>query len=163
MAVLERELADAAPQPNADAIPASLWQRGGSPRHVLIMSLIGTVVLGLFASRDLSFWAQRLSGGPLVEEVQSVTALWDEAAAALGLVLPQETLRSAVRRFLDCDWEKCPIHPFDAGLRTYLVRGSAAYRSIRFEKFSARGRSATVVGAPSSWPKAGLVRAGLVG
>jgi hypothetical protein len=125
MAVLERELADAAPQPNADAIPASLWQRGGSPRHVLIMSLIGTVVLGLFASRDLSFWAQRLSGGPLVEEVQSVTALWDEAAAGLGLALPQETLRSAVRRFLDCDWEKCPIHPFDAGLRTLFGPGTS--------------------------------------
>jgi hypothetical protein len=103
MAVLERELADPPPQPSADAIPAPLRRRGGSPRQVLLITLIGTAVLALFASRDLSSWAERLSG-PLAEQMQNIATGWDQAMTALGLTRPYDTLRSAMSHFLDCHW-----------------------------------------------------------
>jgi hypothetical protein len=107
MAVLERELTDTPPQTSADAIPASLQRLGGSPRQVLLVSLVGTAALALFASRDLSSWAERLSGA-VAEQTQNVAADWDQAMAALGLVVPHDALRSAVGRFLECQWEIGP-------------------------------------------------------
>jgi hypothetical protein len=107
MAVLERELAASPPQPAADAIPARLRRRGGSPRRVLVITLIGTVVLVLLASRDLSSWAERLSG-PMAEQTQHFASVWDQTMAALGLVRPYDTLRSGMRHFLDCQWDNCP-------------------------------------------------------
>jgi hypothetical protein len=104
MAVLEHELADTPPQTSADAIPARLRRRGGSPRQVLATSLVGAAVLALFTSRDLSSWAERLSG-PLAEQTQNFASGWDQTMAALGLVRPYETLRSAMSQFLDCRWE----------------------------------------------------------
>jgi hypothetical protein len=109
MVAPERELAATAPQP-ADAIPPRLRRRGGSPRQVLVISLIGTVALSLFASRDLSTWAERLSGGPLAKEVQRVAAAWDEALTALGFTWPHDTLRSVFSRFLDCNWGDVDEH-----------------------------------------------------
>lgn len=107
MAVLERELVDTPPQPAADAIPARLRRSGGSPRQVLVITLIGTVVLALFASRDLSSWAERLSG-PLAEQTQNFASVWDQAMAELGLVRPHETLRSAISHFLEYRWDNSP-------------------------------------------------------
>jgi hypothetical protein len=107
MAVLARELADPAPQSSADAIPARLRRSGGSPRQVLVVSLIGITVLALFASRDLSSWAERLSG-PLAERTQNFASAWDHAMAALGLASPHDALHSAVRRFLEYQWDHGP-------------------------------------------------------
>ena len=72
-----------------------------------MISLVGTAVLALFASRDLSSWAERLSG-PLAEQTQNFASSWDQAMAALGLVRPHDTLRSAMSHFLDCQWDNCP-------------------------------------------------------
>ena len=107
MAVLERELADTPPQPSADAIPTSLRRRGGSPRQFLVIALVGTAVLGLFASRDLSSWAERLSG-PMAEQAQNFAAGWDQAMTTLGLTRPYDTLRSTMGHFLDCRWDNGP-------------------------------------------------------
>jgi hypothetical protein len=105
MAVLERELPQATPQPHAtaDAIPTSLRRRGASPRQVLATSLIGAAILALFASRDLSSWAERLSG-PLAEQMQNIATGWDQAMTTLGLTRPYDTLRSGMGHFLDCHW-----------------------------------------------------------
>ena len=107
MAVLERQLPQTAPQPAADAIPASLRRDGASPRQVLATSLIGAAVLALLASRDLSSWAERLSG-PLAEQLQNIAAGWDQAMTTLGLTRPYDTLRSGMGHFLDSHWENGP-------------------------------------------------------
>ena len=107
MAVLERELANPAPQSSADAIPARARRRGGSPRQVLVVILVGITVLALFASRDLSSWAEHLSG-PLAEQTQNFASAWDHAMAALGFASPHDALHSAVRRFLEYQWDDGP-------------------------------------------------------
>jgi hypothetical protein len=66
------------------------------------------LVLALFASRDLSSWAERLGGGPLAEQTQSFAARWDQTLEALGFVRPHDALRSAVDRFLECQWNGGP-------------------------------------------------------
>ena len=112
MAVLEHELANTpqqpTAQPTADAIPSSLRRGAGSPDQVFVIALIGSIVLALFASRDLASWAERLSGGPFTEQAQSFAARWDQTMAALGFTLPHDTLRSAAARFLECQWDGGP-------------------------------------------------------
>jgi hypothetical protein len=113
MAVVERELPDASmPAPpaatSADAIPLGLRRRGGSPRQVLAMTAIGTLVLAVFASHDLSRWLDRFGGGPLLEPLQQAAATWDSAMEGLGLTAPAETLRTAMRRLLDARWTAPP-------------------------------------------------------
>jgi hypothetical protein len=110
VAVLERETVDTPPRPSADAIPASLWRGRASPGQVVAIILIGSLVLALLASRDLSSWAERL-GGPLAEQTQSFAARWDQRMETLGFVWPHDTLRSAVDRFLECQWNSCPRAP----------------------------------------------------
>lgn len=61
----------------------------------------------LAASRDLSSWAEHLSG-PLAEQTQNFASIWDQAMATNGLGRPHDTLRSAVIHFLDCQWDNCP-------------------------------------------------------
>ena len=108
MAVLERETFDTTPQPSADAIPASLWRGGASPTQLVAIILIGSLVLALLASHDLSSWTERLGGGPVAEQTQSFAARWDHTMEALGFVRPHDTLRSAVDRFLECQWNSGP-------------------------------------------------------
>ena len=108
MAVLERETVDTTPPPSADAIPASLWRGGASPAQVVAIILIGSLVLALFASRDLSSWAERLGGGPLAAQTQGFAARWDQTMETLGFVRPHDTLRSAVDRFLERQWNTGP-------------------------------------------------------
>lgn len=83
-----------------DAIPPRLRRAGTTPRGVLLMCVIGTLVLGLFASRDLVTWVQRFEQAPLNHLAQE----WDGWMADLGLVRPQETLRSAVAGWMDMGW-----------------------------------------------------------
>ena len=108
MAVLEREAVDTTPRPSADAIPTSLWRGGASSGQVLAIIIIGSLVLALLASRDLSSWAERLGGGPLAEQTQGFAARWDQTMEALGVVRLRDTLRSAVDGFLDCQWDHDP-------------------------------------------------------
>ena len=107
MVAVERELSET-PAPaaatTADAIPLKLRRRGGSPRQVLALTVVGTLALGLFASRDLPSWTDRLGDGPVAERVQALAAEWDRAMAALGLAEPHEALRSAIRHLLDWQW-----------------------------------------------------------
>jgi hypothetical protein len=106
---VERETVDITPGPSTEAIPARLWRRGGvSPAQVVAMILIGSLVLALFASRDLSSWAEHLDGGPVAEQTQSFAARWDQTMEALGFVRPHDTLRSAADRFLECQWNSSP-------------------------------------------------------
>jgi hypothetical protein len=83
-----------------DAIPPRLRRTGTTPRGVLLICVIGTLVLGLFASRDLVTWTQRLENPPL----QRLVERWDGWMAELGLVRPHETLRSAAARLVDLGW-----------------------------------------------------------
>jgi hypothetical protein len=104
MVVVEHELTPTTTAPSADAIPLKLRLRGGLPRQVLALTLIGTLVLAVFASRDLSSWLERMGGGPLLMPLQDAAAEWDSAMARLGLTLPHEALRSAIRKLLDWQW-----------------------------------------------------------
>ncbi|HUI34920.1 MAG TPA: hypothetical protein VLX67_05320, partial [Stellaceae bacterium] len=92
MVALEKELLPVAAQPSADAIPSALRRRGGSPRQVLALSLIGTLVLAVFASRDLSSWLDRMGDGPILVPLQRAAAEWDGAMARLGLDRPERAL-----------------------------------------------------------------------
>ena len=104
MVALERELPVIAASPSADAIPLALRRRGGSPRQVLAIVLIGALVLAIFASRDLSAWLDRLGDGPVLAPLQRAAAQWDGAMARFGLDRPHQTLRDGVRAALDREW-----------------------------------------------------------
>ena len=87
-----------------DAIPPALRQRGSTPRQVLVMTVIGTLVLAVFASADLSSWLDRMGGGRFLTPLQHAAAEWHGAAARLGLDRPQKLLRSTMHRMLDWQW-----------------------------------------------------------
>jgi hypothetical protein len=111
MVAVERELSEAPPPaaaPTADAIPLALRRRGGTPRQVLALTVVGILALALFASRDLPSWTDRLGDGPVAERAEALAAKWDRAMAALGLVEPHEVLRSAIRHLLDWQWGEQP-------------------------------------------------------
>ena len=59
--------------------------------------LIGTLVLALFASHDLSSSLDRAGGGPVLEPLQRAAAQWDGAMSRLGLTRPAEMLRDSIR------------------------------------------------------------------
>jgi hypothetical protein len=88
----------------ADAIPPALRRRGVATRQMFVACLAGAAVLALFASRDLPGWTERLGDSTLAHELRTLAGGWDRAMEALGLVLPHETLRDAVRRVLDWQW-----------------------------------------------------------
>ena len=98
MVALEKELsanrAAAPPPAAADAIPLSLRRSGGTPRQVLAMSVIGTLLLAVFAAPDLSSWLDRMGGGPMLEPLQNAAAEWEAAVARLGLTAPHEAIRA---------------------------------------------------------------------
>lgn len=109
MVALERELVETQPAAiTADAIPLKLRRTGGTARQVFAMALIGTVVLALFASRDLVSWTERLGDNPAALTAQQLAAAWDDRMAALGLTRPHEMLRDGFRRLLDCRWGDPP-------------------------------------------------------
>ncbi|HEV2336967.1 MAG TPA: hypothetical protein VGS13_15790 [Stellaceae bacterium] len=68
------------------------------------VTLVGTLVLAMLASRDLVTWTERLGDSRALEAVQSLAAEWDGMMAKLGLVRPHEELRLAIRRLLDWEW-----------------------------------------------------------
>lgn len=105
MVAVERELPEpAAGAPVADAIPLSLRRRGGTPRQVLGVTLIGSLVLAVFASHDLAAWLDRMGDGPLLAPLQQAAAGWDGAMRRAGLTWPEERLHAAVRRALERSW-----------------------------------------------------------
>ena len=109
MVALEREPVEpAATTISADAIPLRLRRTGGTPRQVLAMTVVGVIVLALFASRDLASWTERFGGSPAVMAAQGVAAEWDQRMAALGLTRPHEALRDTLRRLLDWQWGSPP-------------------------------------------------------
>ena len=109
MVALEREIVETPPSTiSADAIPLKLRRRGGTPRQVFAITLIGTLMLALFASRDLASWTERLGDGPAALVAQKVAATWDDHMAALGLTRPHELLRDGFRRLLDWQWGSQP-------------------------------------------------------
>lgn len=108
MVAVEGELPSNTAAPSADAIPLKLRRRGGSPRQVFALTLVGTLVLAVFASRDLSAWLDRMGGGPILEPIQRVAAQWDGAMERLGLVRPHEALRLTIRHLLDWEWGSPP-------------------------------------------------------
>lgn len=110
MVDVRRERPPAAPPPSPDAIPLKLRVRcgGGSARQVFALTLIGAIVLAMFASRDLTSWLNRLGDGPILAPLQHAAAEWDDAMATLGLVRPHEALRLAIHRLLDWEWPARP-------------------------------------------------------
>jgi hypothetical protein len=108
MVAVEGELPSPAAAVSADAIPLKLRRRGVSPRQVFALTLIGALVLAVFASRDLSAWLDRMGGGPILEPIQRAAAQWDGAMERLGLVRPHEVLRGTIRQLLDWQWGSPP-------------------------------------------------------
>jgi len=104
MVAVESELTPTATAPSADAIPLNLRRSGGTARQVFWLTLIGTIVLAVFASRDLTSWLNRLGDGPLLAPLQHAAAEWEGATAKLGLTDPHDALRLAIRRLLDWEW-----------------------------------------------------------
>jgi hypothetical protein len=108
MVAIEHEPTPTATAPSADAIPSKLRRGGGSARQVFWLTLIGTIVLAVFASRDLTSWLNRLGDGPILAPLQHAAAEWDDAMATLGLVRPHEALRRALHGLLDWEWSDRP-------------------------------------------------------
>lgn len=108
MAAVERELPIVQASTSADAIPLALRRRGGSPRQVLALTLVGTLVLAVFASGDLSSWLNRMGNGPGLVPLQRAAAVWNGAMGAIGLTAPNDALRRLVRRLLDWQWGEAP-------------------------------------------------------
>ena len=104
MVAVERALPVVAETPSADAIPLALRRRGGSPRQVLAIALIGAVVLAMFASHDLASWLDRMGSDPLLRPAQHAAAQWDRAMDRFGLTRPSEVLRDLIRGALDRQW-----------------------------------------------------------
>jgi hypothetical protein len=108
MVALEKDLPQSRPPPppvSVDAIPLSLRRSGGTPRQVLAISVIGTLLLAVFAAPDLSSWLNRMGGGPVLEILQNAAAEWEAEVARLGLTAPHEAIRAAMRRALEWRWE----------------------------------------------------------
>ena len=108
MVASERELPPVLTRASADAIPLKLRRGGGSARQVFWLTLIGAIVLAVFASRDLTSWLNRLGDGPVLAPLQHAAAEWDDAMATLGLIRPHEALRLAIHRLLDWEWPDRP-------------------------------------------------------
>ena len=106
MVAVEQELPVAASVPTADAIPLALRRRGGSPRQVLALTLVGSLALAVFASRDLSSWLDRMGHGPILAPLQHAATNWDDTMAVLGLTRPHEALRGAIGDLLDWKWRE---------------------------------------------------------
>jgi hypothetical protein len=70
----------------------------------LALTLVGTLVLGVFASRDLSSWLDRMGTGWGLVPLQHAAAEWDGAMTRLGLAAPFVVLRHAVERLRDLEW-----------------------------------------------------------
>ena len=58
------------------------------------MSVIGTLLLAVFAAPDLSSWLDRMGGGPVLEPLQNAAAEWEAEVARLGLTAPHEAIRA---------------------------------------------------------------------
>jgi hypothetical protein len=110
MVALEKELPRTVTPPpaSADAIPLSLRRTGGTPRQVLAMSVIGTLLLAVFAAPDLSSWLDRMGGGPILEPLQNAAAEWNAAMTRLDLTAPHEAIRAGIRRALEWRWGEAP-------------------------------------------------------
>ena len=104
MVAVEREAPVAVVAPSADAIPLALRRRGGTPRQVFALAMVGTLVLAVFASHDLVSWLDRLGNGPVLAPLQRAAAQWDAAMSRLGLTRPAEMLRDQMRQALDDGW-----------------------------------------------------------
>ncbi len=108
MVAVERELPIVEAAPSADAIPVALRRRGGTPRQVFALTLIGTLVLAVFASGDLSSWLGRMGDAPGLVSLQHEAAAWDRTMRRVGLTAPNDALRGLVRRLLDWQWGEAP-------------------------------------------------------
>lgn len=104
----ERPRTVAPPPESTDAIPLSLRRRGGTPRQVLAMTMIGTLLLAVFAAPDLSSWLDRMGGGPILEALQNAAAEWNAEVARLGLTEPHEAIRAGMHRVLEWRWGEAP-------------------------------------------------------
>ena|SRR5205823_13064300 len=112
MVAVERELTETLPPATApvtaDAIPLALRRRGASPRQVLAMSVVGILVLALFASRELPSWVRGIGDERVVERTETGAVKWDDAMASLGLVRPHEALRAWLSWALELKWSRDP-------------------------------------------------------
>lgn len=108
MVAVERELPILQASPSADAIPLTLRRRGGSPRQVLALTMVGTLVLAVFASGDLSSWLDRMGDKPGLIPLQRAAAHWNGAMRRVGLTLPNDALNGIIRRLLDWQWGAAP-------------------------------------------------------
>lgn len=108
MVAVEHELPIVEASPSADAIPVALRRRGGSPRQVLLLTLIGSLVLAVFASGDLSSWLNRMGHRPALAPLQRAAASWNGEMHRIGLTAPNDKLRGLVGRLLDWQWGEAP-------------------------------------------------------
>jgi hypothetical protein len=101
MTAVEHELPAAAPTTSADAISIRLRRRGGTPRQVLVMTVVGSLVLSLLAASDLPSWADRLDDGLFTDTARTLAIDWAQTTEQFSLNRPHEALRATIRRMLD--------------------------------------------------------------
>jgi hypothetical protein len=87
-----------------DAIPVGLRHKGGTPRQVFAVAVIGTLTLAMFASHDLSSWLDRLGDNPTLMPLQHAARSWDAAMNRLALGRPAAALRDVISTLIEKTW-----------------------------------------------------------
>jgi hypothetical protein len=77
----------------------------GTPRQVLIGTLIAALVLSLFASRGLQSWADAKGDSALATLVGDLVEQWSDGIDRLGLTGPHDALRRTIRRIENTHWD----------------------------------------------------------
>jgi|HubBroStandDraft_1064217.scaffolds.fasta_scaffold00564_5 hypothetical protein len=88
----------------ADGISSAAAAQG-SPRQVATGTLIAALVLALFASRGLQSWADAKGDSTLADLVGDGVERWSDGIERLGLTIPHDALRQAIRRAENAGWD----------------------------------------------------------
>ncbi|HVJ53035.1 MAG TPA: hypothetical protein VM689_11255 [Aliidongia sp.] len=79
-----------------DGIPAGASRN--TPLQLVLMLVIGTALLALFASRSLPTWAEAKGDGTIAMVVDDWAERWADGLERLGLTRPHDVVRRAIRR-----------------------------------------------------------------
>ncbi|MEI9988265.1 MAG: hypothetical protein WDN69_37305 [Aliidongia sp.] len=77
----------------------------GTPRQVLIGTLIAALALSLFASRGLQSWADAKGDSALATMIGDSGRAMSDGIDRLGLTGPHDALRRAIRRIESAHWD----------------------------------------------------------
>jgi hypothetical protein len=77
----------------------------GTPRQVLVITVIATGFLALFATRGLPAWADAKGDGELAVMLDDLVERWANGLDHLNLTAPHDALRKIVRKLELARWE----------------------------------------------------------